>query len=103
MSLVVFEILARGYRSRVLAINSEQVTNPPKIKKLSERAQAYRISDMASYKDSLQVNLGGLHVSSKNNRQKLVFWSYLTSHNVIFCPEYKIFCLHLKEDMLIGW
>lgn len=52
-------ILARGYRSRVLAINSEQVTNPPKIKKLSERAQAYRISDMASYKDSLQRNFGG--------------------------------------------
>ena len=37
----------------------------------------------------------------KNNRQKLDFWSYLTSH--IFCPEFKIFCLHVKEDMLIGW
>ena len=33
----------------------------------------------------------------KNNRQKLVFWSYLTSHH--FCPECKIFCLHLTEDM----
>ena len=30
-----------------------------------------------------------------------IFWNYFTSH--IFCPECKIFCLHLKEDMLSGW
>ena len=38
---------------------------------------------------------------TKNNRQKLDFWSYLTSH--IFCSEFKNFCLDVKEDILMGW
>ena len=41
--------------------------------------------------------------TKKKNRQKLDLWSYLTSHNLIFIQNSKMFCLHVKDDMLIGW
>ena len=38
---------------------------------------------------------------SKKNFQKAAFWSYLNKH--IFGLEFKIFCLHLKINMLMSW
>ena len=36
---------------------------------------------------------------TNHEKRKINFFPYLPSHN--FCPKFTIFCLHLKENMLV--
>ena len=36
-----------------------------------------------------------------NQQRKITIFPYLTSHN--FCPKFKLFCLNLKDNMILSW